>query len=394
MSPSRAYLLYSACHAAMFSLSAATYVPWLLSLGLSLSQVTLINTFFWLAIVLFEIPTGMLADARSRAWSLRIGFLLPAIGMTSRFFADGFGGALASEIIDGIGFTFLSGIQDAWIVDALVKHGQGANKGRVFANATMVRGAVALPGAIIGSWVAATVGLASVWLLSAGFALLGLFVVYRYMNGDGEAPVKVSEFEALRLSFKAMRNNAALRWSVGVNIAFALVMSFNHLWTPYFLQWVPLSSLGFLWAPIYLSFALAGFAVRRASISAGKEARAMVISLVIAGVGLMLAGQMPGLVPAVAAVVVYEIGRAAFGPLLSSYTQHHVDSRHRATYGSMQSLTGEGGMMIVLLGMSLFMRGRPDAPPTIAVVWLAAGGLLVILAVGLYFLKPKEHGKC
>ena len=88
----------------MFSLSAATYVPWLLSLGLSLSQVMLINTGFWLAIVLFEIPTGMLADARSRAWSLRIGFILPAIGMTIRFFADDFGEALASEIIDGIGY--------------------------------------------------------------------------------------------------------------------------------------------------------------------------------------------------------------------------------------------------------------------------------------------------
>ena len=391
MSPSRAYFLYTACHAAMFSLSAATYVPWLLSLGLNLSQVMLINTGFWLAIVLFEIPTGMLADARSRAWSLRIGFILPAIGMTIRFFADDFGEALASEIIDGIGYTFLSGIQDAWIVDALLKHDRGAEKGKVFANATIVRGAVSLPMAIVGSWMAATFGLSSVWIASAAFALLALLVVCRYMNGDGEAPVKVSEFEALRLSLKAMKDNAALRWSVAVNIIFALVVAFNHLWTPYFLQWVPLASLGFLWAPIYLSFALAGFAVRRASISAGKEARAMVVSLVVAGVGLALAGQMPSLIPTVAVVVIYEIGRAAFGPLLSSYTQHHVDSRHRATYGSLQSLTGEGGMMIVLFGMSLFTRSRPDTPPTISTVWLAAGGLLVVLALILYYLKPKER---
>lgn len=391
MSPSRAYLAYTACHAAMFSVTAATYVPWLLSIGLSLSQVTLINVAFWVTIVLFEVPTGMLADARSRAWSMRLGFALFTAGFVTRLFADGFAGALAAEIIDAVGFTFFSGIVDAWVTDALIRHGQGDEKGKVFANATIIRGLVSLPGAIIGSWAASSFGLPVIWILAAFCAILGFGVVYHHMNGDGEAPERVSEIEALRLSLRAVRVSSPLRWSVGANVVFALTVALNHLWTPYFLQWIPLANLGYLWVPIYLTFALAGFGIRRVSISSGKEAVAMTWTLVVAGAGLTLAGQMNGFVLTMAMVMFHQLGRAGFSPLLSSYTQHHVDSRHRATYGSLQSLAGEAGSAIVLLSMSLYMHGKPDSPPTISNVWLAAGVTLMMLALALYLLRPKER---
>jgi len=391
MSPSRAYLLYTACHAAMFSLMAATYVPFLLSLGLSLSQVTFVNVLFWVTIVLFEIPTGMLADARSRAWSLRTGFALYAIGFIGYFFSTNVVHVSIFEIIDGVAFTFLSGIQDAWIVDALIKHGRGLEKGKVFAEATIVRGAVSLPCAILGSVIGARYGLSIPWIGSAFFALIALIIVWRYMNGDGEATEKVSEIEALKLSLKATRTSPALRWSVLMNTAFALVMAFNHLWAPYFTQWVSVEMLGYVWVPIYLSYTVAGVIIRKAKIASGKEAFAMTISLVVAGVGLAFSGQVPGLALTLIPCAVYEIGRAAFGPLLSSYTQHHVQSNHRATYGSLQSLLGEFGNILVLGGMTLYMSGRANSPTTISTVWLASGGLLVLFAFILYFLKPKEQ---
>src|SRR5690349_7254540 len=140
--PARAYLLFTAINAAVFSLMAATYVPFLLSIGLTLSQVTAVNVIFWVAIVVFELPTGMLADARSRTWSLRIGYLLYTIGFLGYFFAKSFAVVAVCELIDGIGFTFFSGVQQAWIADALVKHNRGHERGKVFAEATMIRGAV------------------------------------------------------------------------------------------------------------------------------------------------------------------------------------------------------------------------------------------------------------
>lgn len=375
----------------MFAMMAATYVPFLQSIGLSLSQVTAINVLFWLTIVIFEVPTGMLADARSRSWSLRIGFFLYAVGFTGYFFAKSFWAVAAFELLDGIAFTFLSGVQQAWITDALVKHGRGSEKGKVFAEATIIRGLVSLPGALLGAWIGSVLGLAAVWIFSITFALLGVLVVYLFMGADGEATNKVNEVEALKLSIKVTRTNPALRWSIIMNLIFALVMAFNHLWSPYFLQWVSLPTLGLLWAPLYLSITIAGWMIRRAKIASGSEAKGIMLSLVVAGFGLLMIGQTQSIGLAIAMGIIYEIGRGGFGPLLDSYTQHHVNSNHRATYGSLQSLTGEIGSALVLLSMSLYMSGKPDTPATISTVWLGAGGLLIVLAFAFYLLRPKEQ---
>ena len=255
----------------------------------------------------------------------------------------------------------------------------------------MCGGVVSFPWPIAGALIGARYGLNVPWIGSALFALLALFIVWRYMNGDGEATERVSEIEALKLSLKATRTNAALRWSVAMNIVFALVIAFNHMWTPYFTRWVSVEMLGYLWVPIYLSYTVAGTLIRKAKIASGKEALAMTIGLVVAGIGLAFAGQMPGLALTLIPCAVYEIGRASFGPLLSSYTQHHVQSNHRATYGSLQSLLGEIGNVLVVLGMTLYLSGRADSPQVISNVWLTTGGLLVIGAIALYALRPREN---
>lgn len=86
----------------------------------------------------------------------------------------------------------------------------------------------------------------------------------------------------------------------------------------------------------------------------------------------------------------YTVGRGAFRPLLDSYTNHHVTSEYRSTFGSLQSLIEEAGAAVVLFSLSFYMAGREDSPAEVATVWLAAGGLLVILAIILYLLRPRE----
>ncbi len=393
MSPSRAYILFSAALGLMFMVTTATYVPFLTSIGLTLSQVSMVNGWFWVAIILFEVPTGMWADARSRAWSLRIGFLIFALGNAIYFLAENVWWALAAEVVNGLAFTFLSGIQQAWIVDALKLHNRENEKGQTFANAAIVKGLLAAPAAIFGSWIGSTFGLRWPWIASAFFALVGLFVVTRYMNGDGEvlAHEKVSEKEALKRSVNALRNSSALRWAVAVGMVSGLVVAFNHYWPKYFEQFVATSQLGLIWSPLYLALFIAGMIIRKAKIASGAEAKAVMIALVVAGVGLALIGQVPGLGLVLVMGVVHEVGRGAFRPLLDSYTNHHVTSEYRSTFGSLQSLMEEIGAAIVLFSLAFYMSGREDTPANIADVWLASGGLLVILAIVLYFLRPKER---
>lgn len=83
------------------------------------AQLILVGTILEIACFIFEIPTGIVADIYSRKLSIIIGLFLMGTG----FFIEGyfpiFGIILISQIVWGIGATFLSGADIAWISDEI-----------------------------------------------------------------------------------------------------------------------------------------------------------------------------------------------------------------------------------------------------------------------------------
>ncbi|NQV90113.1 hypothetical protein HQ487_01760 [Candidatus Uhrbacteria bacterium] len=73
MSATRTYYVFTAFIYIGLGATVTAYTPFLQSIGLSLSQIALVNAIFWSVIILSELPTGMLADGRSRAYSLKLG---------------------------------------------------------------------------------------------------------------------------------------------------------------------------------------------------------------------------------------------------------------------------------------------------------------------------------
>jgi len=86
-------------------------------LKLDALQLVLIGTMMEISILLFEIPTGVVADVISRRLSVIIGTLLMGLGFLVMGLASSFEMALASQLVWGIGYTFTSGAYDAWLVD-------------------------------------------------------------------------------------------------------------------------------------------------------------------------------------------------------------------------------------------------------------------------------------
>ena len=95
----------------------------LLEAGLSNTAAFAANAFFTLGQVIFEVPTGIVADTRGRrtSYALGAGTLLLATllylwlwQISGPFWAW----ALVSVFL-GLGFTFFSGATEAWLVDAL-----------------------------------------------------------------------------------------------------------------------------------------------------------------------------------------------------------------------------------------------------------------------------------
>lgn len=383
------YYLYDMIADFGLAMTVTAYAPFLLSLGLSLGEVSLLNAFFWLTAVLSELPTGMLADGKSRAWSLKMGCTFLTLGGIAYVFAQGFWTALMGECFIGVGMAFFSGAEQAWITDALHREGRDHERRKVFATAGVLRGFVMVIGGFLGSLVALS-NARFIWLPLIFTSPLAFLVVHKLMNGQGEPIHKLTEVEALRASVSLLKSSRSLVWVIAMTVVFGAVISFNHFWSPYFKPLVGTMGLSWVWAIIYIGFALSAVLVRKLTIPQGQESVWIVASVVITGIGLACAGLCSGLVFPLSAALFHEFGRGMFNPLVDSFVQHRVESGYRATFGSLQSLLGRIGLVIAPILIWLTIRHDPNTPSTIGFVWFVCGIVLVIGALILFLVRPRN----
>lgn len=365
------------------------YAPYLLSIGLTLGEVGLVNGIYWGVMILAELPTGMLADGKSRAWSLKAGVVFHVIGSLFYMGATGFVSAAVAEALIGIGAAFLSGAQSAWIADALDRDGEPESIREVQATDMLIR----TPIFLLGGWFGAALALVSyrlIWIPLVITGVLTAILVHKSMKGRGEPLHRVTELEAFVLSLKQLRNSRSLMWLIGTMILFGTVVSFNHYWSPFFEPKVGTLGLGWVWMIIYLSFMPSGWMVRKLSVAVGNEGKYIVLSLLLSGLGLALAGLSGGLVFPLSAIVIHEFGRGMFEPLTESFVQHRVKSSYRATFGSLRSFLGNIGFAIVPVIIWFSIKGKPDTPETISQVWVVSGVFLTLGSIAIWFLRPRK----
>ncbi len=93
---------------------------------LSAFQLVFLGTAMELAVLTFEIPTGVMADTVSRKWSLVVSHVVMGGGMLMTGLVTAFPLLVVSQVAWGIGWTFASGADVAWITDELDQPGRMA----------------------------------------------------------------------------------------------------------------------------------------------------------------------------------------------------------------------------------------------------------------------------
>ncbi|MEH7121694.1 MFS transporter [Bacillus sp. JJ1532] len=82
-------------------------------------ELVLVGTVLELTVFLFEIPTGVISDLKSRKLSIVMGYCLIGVGFLVEGLFPFFTAVMISQVIWGIGYTLTSGSQQAWIADAI-----------------------------------------------------------------------------------------------------------------------------------------------------------------------------------------------------------------------------------------------------------------------------------
>jgi MFS family permease len=164
----------------------------LLDAGLSITQAFAANAFFTVGMVVFEVPTGVLADT----WGRRASYLLGAATLFAatllylamwRIHGPFWAWALSSVLL-GLGFTFFSGATEAWLVDALNATGYRGTLESAFARGQIAEGVGMLSGTVAGGIIAQITNLGVPYVARAAALALTFVVAFVWMRDVGFTP--------------------------------------------------------------------------------------------------------------------------------------------------------------------------------------------------------------
>jgi MFS family permease len=151
-----------------------------------------------------EVPTGVMADTISRKWSIVIAHALTGAGMLVTGLVTDFHALVATQMLWGLGWTFTSGAEVAWLTDELDRPERVAGVLAAAARWQQLGAAVGLIGFGALAWVTSL----ATSIVISGLAMwaLGLFVVARF----GEHHFTPTRTHRLRESLSIFRRGIAL----------------------------------------------------------------------------------------------------------------------------------------------------------------------------------------
>jgi DHA3 family tetracycline resistance protein-like MFS transporter len=317
--------------------------------GLTGLQLVLVGTTLEVVILFFEVPTGIVADAYSRRLSIVIGYLIMGLGFIIEGLFPIFPAILLASGMWGLGYTFTSGAQQAWLSDEIGE--EAAN--RAFLRANRFH----LAGAFVGMLVTIPLGNMAVALpILAGGAGLVLFALFLalFMPETRFAPAKPENRntfqhmgDIFRKGFATVRARPALTAVLGVGFIYGLYSEgWDRLWVKYLVDTFPLPSLfgmnevaffGVMRAVgMLLSILVTQQVEKRLDSShAPSIARGMFWLTGSLALAIFLFALAPTLAVAVAAVWLVSVTRNVLGPLYIAWVNQRLDSDTRATIISM-----------------------------------------------------------
>lgn len=387
--------------------------------GLSLTEVGVFESFFWLTVIIAEVPTGAIADRFGRRISLALGAILFAIATIIFAIAGDFSLLLGSYLVMGIAMTLYSGAGDALLFDTLrvlgrtreYEHHAGRAHGLFFA-AMVLATAVGGPAAYALGYTPTILVSAAVFIVSASAALALREPPRRESDFPPDplhgAPANVRHtatdiaqhessgvpiLQEMTKGFAIVWRNRPIRYLVPFAAITMTLFGLPHfLAQPYVAQHGlnPLDGAadGFIWSALLIPGQIGtvlGMLVAAWLIGKLGERRSFPTILVFGAVCLIPLAIWNHL-GLLGAIFMVSIAQAAIRPITNGYINRRINSDQRATVLSIFSLAHGAAMSIAVI--TIFPAADLISFPVAFGITLAA---VVILGAGLWLLWHLAH---
>ncbi len=397
----RVYLLITGLFNLAMSLIWGIDTLFKLHAGLDIFQVMLTNAAFTLGNVLFEIPTGVVADTLGRRISLLL--CLATLFVTTLCYVAiarlgwGFWPFAAVSVFLGLGYTFYTGAVDAWLVDALKATGYTAPLEPVFARGQMAFGAAMLVGTLAGGLLG-QIDLAVPYLVRAGIVVPLFALAWFGMRELGYTPRALAlsrvPAEMRRVFVEGMRyglHHPVVRpLMLGSLVSMSFMIFGFYSWQRYFLDLLGREAVwvsGVIAALTSLTLIAGNALVVPLSRVVRSRTGMLIASVVVQVVTVVLCGLLRDFYVVVGLYLVYGMALGVGMPVKQGYLNAHIPSQQRATIISLDSFFANVGGVAGQTGWGWLARTRG-----IAEAWVASGATL-ILGVPLYWLARRRDRK-
>ena len=337
----------------------------LLDAGLSNLEAFSANAFFTAGMVLFEVPTGIVADTAGRRTSFLFGTITLSLSTLLYVFLwqieAGFVWWAIVSVFIGLGFTFFSGAVEAWLVDALTATDFDGELEAVFGRGQMVTGAAMLIGSVAGGFIAQRTSLGVPFVIRGGILIVMFLVAFRLMHDIGFTPRKGGKIslELRQLATATIEHGwrvPAVKWLMveGIFIGGVGIYAFYAL-QPYLLELYgdpeAYQVAGLVAAIVAGAQILGGLTAPRIRRLFHRRTSALLLTAGVSAGTLAIIGIVDNFYVVIALIVVWALLSAASMPIRQTYLNGLIPSTERASilsFDSMMASLGGVGIQPVL----------------------------------------------
>jgi predicted MFS family arabinose efflux permease len=383
--------------------------------GLSLTQVGLMEAVFWVSMMLFEVPTGAIADRWGRRTSLALGGFLFTCGTILFVLADGFAGLAISYVIMAISMTLYSGSGHALLFDTLRTLGRTREYEKHMGRSEALMTGALLAAALFGGPMAGLWSLETVFLIGAGTMAGAGFIALLLRepprteaefgpDGLHAAPISAADASAANRSpqglvsnvldgFRIVLRQRPILWIIMLAGLVTVAYEMPNFFVQPFLRSHGLSpSGGLLDGVTWSALIVPGFAAMSAGsllaapfVARVGERRAIPI-LMIGGAFLFVPMLLFDHVSIIAPIAILGGIHAAIRPIATGYINRRIRSDQRATVLSIFELMMAAQMAVIVPAIS----ATADSIDFRFAYGLSLGVVLTI-GIAFWFIWRRSH---
>jgi MFS family permease len=362
----------------MFFFMPAFMIVYFRDLNFSLFQIAILTSIMGLTRLIFEIPTGAIADLYGRKFSVLFGESILALSLLSLMFFKEYYLIIICFILIGFGETFISGAKEAWVSDLVKKEKKNLLQSYFMKSQSIDSFGILISG-ILGAIVVKNYGISYIWLfsfLSYCIAVcIKIFAQEKFIKKKFNFKKSLKEIkEKSIVSFKYAKNHHVIFYffiavsllvignALCGNIAWITLLQELNFPTHYFgYMWSVMGAVG-IFAPIISS----------KLVKKNEEKKFLINIIIIMGLFLLLIIFVKNYYSALAILFGSIFLYFLYAPIERVYFQKFLVSKYRATVGSIES------MLLSLIGIIIF--------PIVGLLIDNIGAKYTILSSSIFFI--------